>query len=99
VVSNKEKRDFILNRIVPIASFVFEILDKLIAEEIAKGAIRPIRPLDLILNIASLNVLSYFAAQIYFGFDGEMSEEIGTFLAERKKNNVEVILKSLKIDH
>jgi AcrR family transcriptional regulator len=96
VVTNKEKRDFILKRIVPASAFVFVELERLIDEEIAKGAIPPIKPVDLILNIASLNVLTYIAAQVYFDLEKGMNEETRNFLAQRKQNNVEVILRSLK---
>jgi AcrR family transcriptional regulator len=97
VVSNREKKDFILKKIIPTAFPVFEELKKLINEETVKGTITPVEPLDLLLNIASLNVFSYVIAQVYFHFDEEMNDEICAFLAQRKKNNVEVILKSLRI--
>jgi AcrR family transcriptional regulator len=95
IVSNKEKRDFILEKIIPQGYLVFEKLDKLIGEEVAKGTIASIRAIDLIINIAALNVLSYVAAQVYFSFDDGMADELCKFLEQRKKNNIEVILKSL----
>jgi AcrR family transcriptional regulator len=96
IVANKEKKDFILKRIIPAASFVFEELEKLIREETAKGTIAPVNPIDLLVNIASLNVLTFIAAQAYFDFDKGMNDEIRNFLAQRRKNNVTVILKSLQ---
>jgi AcrR family transcriptional regulator len=96
IIANKEKRDFILNKLIPVASFVFEELEKLIREEIDKGTIRPVKSVDLLINIASLNVLTFIAAQVYFDFDNGMNDEARNFLAQRKKNNVEVILKSLQ---
>ncbi|MDR3226935.1 MAG: TetR/AcrR family transcriptional regulator [Prevotellaceae bacterium] len=96
VVSNKEKRDFIIEKIFPRAYGVLADMEKIIAEEIAKGNISPIKPIDLMINIASLNVLSYIAAQVYFGFDSENNDELNEFLLQRKKNNVDVILKSLQ---
>lgn len=97
MVSDKEKKDFILKKIIPSGFFIFEELEKIINEENAKGTILSVKPLDLLLNIASLNVLSYMVAQVYFDFDKEMNPEVCEFLAQRKKNNVDVILKSLKI--
>jgi AcrR family transcriptional regulator len=96
IVANKEKRNFILNRIIPSASFVFEELEKVINEEIAKGNIAPVKAIDLLLNIAALNVLTHIAAQVYFDGDKGMNEEIRDFLEQRKQNNVAVILKSLQ---
>jgi AcrR family transcriptional regulator len=97
VVTNREKKDFILKKIIPTAFPVYQELEKLINEEIAKGTIRSVRPLDLLLNIAALNVLSYVVAQVYFDLDNRESPQMRDFLAQRKKNNVEVILNSLKI--
>jgi AcrR family transcriptional regulator len=96
IVSNKEKRDFILEKIIPQGYLVFEKLDKLIGEEVAKGTIAPVRAIDLIMNIGALNVLSYVAAQVYFSFDAGTAGELHKFLEQRKKNNIEVILKSLQ---
>ncbi|MDR1984669.1 MAG: TetR/AcrR family transcriptional regulator [Prevotellaceae bacterium] len=96
VVSNKEKRDFIIEKIFPRAYSVLEQLRKSIDEEVGKGTISPVEPIDLMMNIASLNVLSYVAAQVYFNFGNENTDELNKFLSQRKKNNVEVILKSLK---
>ena len=92
VVSNEEKRDFILQRIIPQGLVVFDEWEQTIKEEVAKGNIQPVNPVDLILNIASLNVFAYIAGQIYFGTD---ETGLKAFLEQRKKNNVEVILKSL----
>jgi AcrR family transcriptional regulator len=96
VVSNQEKRSFILEKIIPHGYTVFETLGKLLKEEAEKGTITPVKPIDLIMNIAALNVLSYVAAQVYFGYEAGMTDELREFLAQRKKNNVEVILKSLQ---
>jgi AcrR family transcriptional regulator len=96
VVSNKAKKDFILKSIIPAALPVFQEWERLIKLEIDRGTIPPIRPFDLILNIASLNVLTYMVAQVYFDLDNGLNDEIRNFFAQRKKNNVEVILKSLQ---
>jgi AcrR family transcriptional regulator len=100
VVASKEKKDFILKKIIPRGYVVFEKLGKLLREEVEKGNIAPVNPLNLIINIGALNVLSYLAAQVYFNFDSGISDELRDFLALRKKNNIEVILKSLNpIEH
>jgi len=92
VVSNEEKREFILQKMIPIGSTIFNKLGQTIKEEVKKGNIQPVDPIDLILNIASLNVFSYITGLIFFA-----TNETGlkAFLEQRKKNSVEVILKSL----
>ena len=93
IIANKEKRDFILKKIIPKGMAVLTKLECAIKEEIEKGNINPVNPFDLLLNIASLNVFAYISGQAFFD---NKEEELKIFLQQRKKNNVEVILKSLK---
>jgi hypothetical protein len=68
-----------------------------VRKEIQKGAIRPVKTTDLLLNIASLNVFAFVSAQVLFNLDAETDrEKLRIFLEERKKNNVELIINSLK---
>jgi len=97
VVANKEKRDFILTQILPVGAPVFQNLENLILSEVENGNIQSIKPVDLILNIASLNVMSFILAQAYYSFDDMENEHLQHFLAQRRQNNVEVILKSLQV--
>jgi len=92
IVSNEEKREFILQKMMPIGLSIFNKLEQTIKEEVEKGNLQPVNPVDLVLNIASLNVFAYITGQIFFGTD---ETGLKTFLEQRKKNNVEVILKSL----
>jgi AcrR family transcriptional regulator len=96
IVSNKEKREFLLRfvhqDIIPKAFVTINELTQAIKDEVEKGNIQPINPIDLILNIASLNVFAYVTGQVFFDTD---ETGLKTYLEQRKKNNVEVILKSL----
>ena len=96
IVSNKEKREFILQfiqqEIIPKASVTLNELTQAIKDEVEKGNIQAVNPIDIILNIASLNVFAYITGQVFFDTD-----EVGlkAYLEQRKKNNVEVILRSI----
>jgi len=92
LVSNKEKREFILQNMLPKGLITFNELAQTIKDEVEKGNIQPVNPVDLIINIASLNVFAYITGQIYFDTD---ETGLKAYLEQRKKNNVEVILKSL----
>jgi AcrR family transcriptional regulator len=96
VIANKEKRDFIIKQILPAGIPVSQNLENMILSEVEKGNIQPIKPVDLILNIASLNVMSFVMAQAYYSFDDMENEDLKQFLDQRRKNNVETILKSLQ---
>ena len=98
IVLDKERKAFILNNIFPIGKEVFQNFKNVINKEIQKGAIRQVNTTDLLLNIASVNVFTFVAAQIFFDMDVETdNEKMKTFFDERKKNNVELIINSIKI--
>lgn len=69
----------------------------IIKKETLKGTIREINPLDLFLNIVTLNLSS----SIFFSIAGEFIldkkfEDEEMLLEKRKENNVQLILNSLK---
>ena len=98
IIQNEERKQMIHQRVTPMA---FEMMGKvsgLIQEEVDKGTIRPVNSLDLLLNIVSLNVFSFIALQVLFGPKENIQPSIfKQFLEERKKNNVETIINSIKI--
>jgi len=97
VVTDKNRRDFIEKNLFPIGKELFQNFNAIVRKEIKKGAIRPVRAVDLLLNIASLNVFAFVVAQILFDSDKEEDrKKMQIYLDERKKNNVELIINSLK---
>jgi hypothetical protein len=98
IVQNEERRQMIHERFAPMAFDTVKRFSVLMQDEIAKGSIRPIHPQDLLLNIISLNVFSFIALNVFFGMQSDAQPEIlQQFLAERKKNNVETIINSIKL--
>ena len=97
VVTDKNRRNFIEKNLFPIGKELFQNFNAIVRKEIKKGTIRPVRAVDLLLNIASLNVFAFVVAQILFDSDKEDDrEKMQIYLEERKKNNVELIINSLK---
>jgi len=97
IVSDKKRRAFILKDLFPIGEELHRKFKTVLRSEKQRGVIRPVKSIDLLLNIISLNVFTFVAAQIFFDFDAEEDQEkIRIFLEERKKNNVELIINSLK---
>ena len=97
IVMNKDRKAFIRKNIFPHAKQMLQQFDGVIRKEVQKGTIRMIRASDLVLNIASLNVFAFVIAQVLFDMDSEDDREnIRFFLESRKKNNVEMIMNSLK---
>ena len=97
IVTDKSRKDFILKNLYPVGKEIYQKFKTAVRNEIQKGVIRPVNPMDLLLNIASLNVFTFVVAQILFDLDAEEDrKKLNIFLEERKKNNVELIINSLK---
>jgi AcrR family transcriptional regulator len=97
VVMDKDRRDFMEKHLFPTGKMLYENFKTSIRKEMKKGAIRPVKAMDVLLNIASLNVFAFVAAQMLFDMDAEENrEKLQIFLEERKKNNVNLIINSLK---
>lgn len=97
VISSTERRDTFIGMLFPKLSKISGLLEKEINAEAEKGTIVNILPADLLLNIASLNAASVVAMLVLFEKEDEQTLHAKeTFLKQRKSNNVEFILRSLK---
>ena len=97
IVTDKTRKEFVLEKIMPVGKEVFQKFNAAVRKAIRSGLIRPVKATDLLLNIASLNVFAFVAAQILFDMDADDDrEKLQLFLEERKKNNIELIINSLK---
>lgn len=65
-------------------------------EAIARGEVRPITVLDLILTILSLNVMPQLLRPVLEEVMPLPPEEVQKLIARRKKENVQVIINSLR---
>ena len=100
IIQNEERRQVVHQRLVPMAFEMIERISVLVQEEVDKRTIRPVLAQDLLLNIISLNVFSFIALQMFFEIDSDPQSQIFIqFLKERKKNNVETIINSIKIEN
>lgn len=71
-------------------------LNEELQAEIKKGTIRPINPLDLLFSIVSLNVILFLSKPLFESIVSNSSEEFEKIVESRKKENVLIILRSLK---
>jgi AcrR family transcriptional regulator len=98
IVQNKDRKNFIIQKALPIGREIIKKMTIAIHEEVKKGTIRTINAQDLLLNIASLNVFAFVAAQAFYDLKTDREkEDYKRFLNDRKKNNVEIIINSLKL--
>lgn len=92
---DKERREMVVKGIYPyITDFLHKMTSDLQAEK-ERGTVRDISPLDLLLNIVSLNVFSFVGVQIFYGNEKD-NRVVDDFLERRKQNNAEVIISSIK---
>jgi AcrR family transcriptional regulator len=75
---------------------LFRELEGDISREIAKGTIRPVSAIDLVLTMISLNVILFLAAPVLRSMTGMGSPGFKEMVESRKRENVVVILGSLR---
>lgn len=80
-----------------MANNLLNNLQRQIDENAARGKCLKIDARMLLIDIVSLNVFLFVAAPIMSGAMGEFYENYDDFLAARKRENVETILRKLKI--
>jgi len=98
VVINKENRNILLDQVRPKLLVVINQIDKLLSEELSKGKIRPIEASDLLINIVSMNVMTFILCPIIEGLGNARNPEyLENFIAERRENNVQFVLNALKL--
>lgn len=66
--------------------------------EIARGNIRPVSMIDLLMTMLSLNVFLFLASPIFKTLTGISDEAFEMMVERRKEENVTVILRSLRPD-
>jgi AcrR family transcriptional regulator len=96
LLTNPNRLESLKSRIYELPQSILLKMGDSIKAEIEKGTIRPINTIDLLVSIFSLNVTMFLMSPIIRGIT-EMSEaEYNSFIVNRKKENVLIILRSLK---
>lgn len=93
--NNKERRSQLKKITAPVILSVLRRVRKDLDEEVNKGAIRPIEPIELLLNIVSLNVITFVANPILHELESE-KESIEQIFQNRKASNVAFVINALK---
>ena len=76
---------------------LFSLLNKQIAEEVAKGTIRSIEARDLIINIQSLTIFPFLGKPMMMRLFGLDETGFNEMLQRRKKEIPEIIWNSIKL--
>lgn len=98
IVNNKENKRFFLEEVQPKINKVYHRLNELLIEEVLKGKIKPVKTIDLLLNIHSLNTMTFDILPIINNLKpANNSESFDNHINERKRNNVQFVLKALRV--
>ena len=98
ITSNADSRKLVLEVMEPKVKPILGHLAKLIDDEVKKGTIRQIKIIDLMMNIASINLISVMALPMMKELIPNQPDEVYVnFLKERKESNVQFILNALKV--
>ena len=97
VYAHPERLRIMETSVQGIASRLLGGLQSEIDESVARGLSRPADALMLLVDIISLNLFPVMAAPIVGSIIGGTYESYDAFLAARKQENVETILKKLNI--
>jgi AcrR family transcriptional regulator len=97
LIQSKELTAVVRAKMAQSAFGVMEKIEASVREEVNRGAIRPVLPVDLLLNIVALNVFSFVSMQILFDLGDASSPVCRQFLEQRRINNVETIVRSIRV--
>ena len=95
---NDRRRCFLRQMLIRTTpySHVYYVTDAAVQREVHQGIIRPIKTIDLLLNIVSLTVMSFLALPIYRDVLQCNAKEVNTYLQQRRREVVTTIVKSLQ---
>jgi AcrR family transcriptional regulator len=96
LLTNPERVKGIRTRIIPFAVEAYEQFDKELKAAIANGEIRPIAPIDLMLNVISINVSIFIASPVIRTVMGLDDKAFAELVTRRRAETVETILRSLR---
>ena len=94
--SNPDRMESLREMIATVPRPAIQKFQEELDEEIAKGTIRSIKVHDLLMTMVSLNTIPFLAKPMIAAITGSDERMFNQLVEARKKENVQVILKSLK---
>ena len=93
---NEERRKIYLPMLVNALHDTIRNLGLQLEAALKAGEVRPVRTSDLLFSIASLNVMTFAGLPIAREAFGMDEEDVRQFVAQRRAENIEVILSRLR---
>lgn len=98
LVLNKERREWLRDTFIKNEQRqrVYYTYSNIVRREIEAGHLRPIEPLDLLLNTVSLTVMTFVTLPIYQDLLEKSDDEIKDYLTHRKAEIITMLRNGLK---
>ncbi len=96
ILTNEERKQSFVAMLQPKVARLLERVGAELREEARRGRLRPISPIDLLLDILSLNVFFFIAQPIVGGLLGQDERQRAALLRRRRRHNVHLIMEHLK---
>jgi AcrR family transcriptional regulator len=96
LVTKPKLKDLFVKKVSSTAQQLIEQLQVEIDKEVERGTICPIKAITLLIDIASLNIFVFAALPVLRLVGPSFYTNEQEFLEERKKENVEIIMRRLK---
>lgn len=98
LIGNSERLSYVYKFFMSnsVRANLYGTIDSIVQKEVAKGTIRPITTVNLVLNVISLTVFNFLALPIYDKLSGASEQERRQFMAERKEEIITLIIRGLK---
>lgn len=96
LTTNPQRLTSLKEKMTEFPKSIFEQFQSELNDEISKGTIRPISVIDLMLSILSLNMFMFIARPIIAGMLDISDSDFNEMLEQRRKLNVDIILRSLR---
>lgn len=96
VISKPERADFLKNRVLQMIGKVTSSIEKEVNDLIKACEINDIKIIDLLLDVASLNLFVFIALPIIRNFRGNFYPTEKDFLEARKQETIRIILGRLR---
>jgi len=94
--TNSKRLNLLKEKIGDLPKSLFLHIENELKVEIEKGTIRPMTAMDLMLTILSLNLILFLASPVLKIITGMTETEFQILIENRKRENVTIILKSLR---
>lgn len=96
-ILDEKNRVLLLDALTPKLLRLFNRIEEILEIEAEKRTIKPIRAIDLIMNIIALNVFTFMTYPALKTWSAsQKTKDVDTLLDERKESNVQFILSALR---